>query len=99
MRESTQQRYQRIQAFYRRLSKAKLSHEFCLEILCDFFNVKNPRTIERVIVKELGEIEPYEHQDLDRLWIDGRIRKHLEAIAPTADLELNNPLTQESTEQ
>lgn len=98
MRQSTKQRYQRIQAFYRRLSKAKLSHEFCLDILCDFFNVKNPRTIERVIIMELGAITDYEHQDLDELWIDGRIRKHLEEVAPVIELETNNQLIEESTE-
>ena len=96
MRKSTQQRYQRIQTFYRLLSKAKLSHEFCLQIIADFFCMKNTVTPGVIIQKDLGEMEPYENEDLDKLWIDARIRKHLEEIAPV--IELNNQELKESTE-
>lgn len=95
MRKSTEQRYQRIQAFYRRLSKAKLSHEFCLEIICDFFNLENSGHLGQIISKDLGDLEEYENQDLDNNWIDARIRKHLEEIAPIT--ELLEPI--EQTEQ
>lgn len=89
MRESTKRRYQRIQHFNRRLSKARLSYEFRLGIIKDFFNMEDNRTIEKIIVKELDQTSPYIHQDLDDIWIDGRIRKHYAEIAPTT-IELNN---------
>lgn len=95
MRQSTQQRYQRVQHFYRRLSKAKLSHEFCLEVVGDFFNLEGKNHIGQIMAKDLGEIPAYEHQDLDDAWIDGRIRKHLEEIAPIKELEQNQEIIEE----
>lgn len=86
MRQSTQQRYQRVQAFHQRLSKAKLSHDFCLEIICDFFTMGNSAHIGIILSKDLGDLDPYENQDLDNAWIDARIRKHLDEIAPVESI-------------
>jgi hypothetical protein len=51
--------------------------------------MEDNRTIEKIIVKDLDQVEPYIHQDLDDAWIDGRIRKHYTEIAPS-NIKLNN---------
>ena len=85
MRQPTKQRYWRIQQIYRKLAKAKLSHELCLEILKDFFNMKDSNTMDRILTKPEEELEEYPHSDLDEIWVDARLNKHFSQLINTKE--------------
>jgi len=46
-------------------------------------------SISRILGKEIIDINPYPHTDLDDIWIQGRIRKHFEEQL-SEDTELIN---------
>ncbi len=80
MRDTTNIKYCRIQYFYKRLKALKLSHQFAVDIIKEFFMIDNEATVSRIISEDIKGYAEYEHADLDEAWIKGRFRKQYKEI-------------------
>lgn len=80
MRTATQLRHKRIQEAHIWLSRYGLSHELCLQIICEFFGISDHKHISSILKKTLEEVPDYPHQDLDNQWLEARVKKHMDTI-------------------
>lgn len=72
-----QKRYLRIRAMWEIMSSEyHLKTDFCFKAMCDFFAVEE-RTIQVALQEELPAICDFEEWELDRVWIEGYIKKHV----------------------
>lgn len=76
--EETSRKYLRIQRFYNELRKHNcFTHSFCEFLICRFFHIQTGSTVSRILAEEIPEGIDFEESDLDNVWINEFIKKHL----------------------
>lgn len=85
MLPTTNTKYCRIQSFYRKLSGMRLNHQFCIDIIKEFFCIENDVTVSKIISADLDPGTSFEHDDLDMIWIERRVQKHFKEQLKTTE--------------
>jgi hypothetical protein len=63
----------------------RLSHQFILDIIKEFFCIQNDATVSQIISADLEPTASFEHDDLDMIWIERRVQKHFKEQIKTTE--------------